>query len=134
MAKAVELPFFIHGEALYGRASETERELFIGGYCKYIVSDRENYTVYTGKCSFCISSPLSPPTLAPVAVEQNLVVEHSTSLSALQDQSHKLMFRHFLRTESGRGDTIDRWSFNSSYCHPHCTSLSRTFFLCDSTY
>ena len=30
MAKAVELPFFIHGEALYGRASE---ELFIGGYC-----------------------------------------------------------------------------------------------------
>ena len=33
MAKAVELPFFIHGEALYGRATETERELFIGGYC-----------------------------------------------------------------------------------------------------
>ena len=35
MAKAVELPFFILGEALYGRASETERELFIGGYCMY---------------------------------------------------------------------------------------------------
>ena len=33
MAKAVELPIFIHGEALYGRATETERELFIGGYC-----------------------------------------------------------------------------------------------------
>ena len=36
MAKAVELPFFIHSEALYGRASETEREIFIGGYCKLI--------------------------------------------------------------------------------------------------
>ena len=36
MAKAVELPFFIHGEALYGRATETERELFIGGYCRLI--------------------------------------------------------------------------------------------------
>ena len=35
MVKAVELPFFIHGEALYGRATETERELFIGGYCTY---------------------------------------------------------------------------------------------------
>ena len=38
MAKAVELPFFIHGEALYGRATETERELFIGGYCKYLLT------------------------------------------------------------------------------------------------
>ena len=37
MAKlTVELPFFIHGEALYGRATETERELFIGGYCTCI--------------------------------------------------------------------------------------------------
>ena len=33
MAKAVKLPFFIHGEALYGRATEMERELLIGGYC-----------------------------------------------------------------------------------------------------
>ena len=36
MAKAVELPFFIYGEALYGRATETEREVFIGGYCSCI--------------------------------------------------------------------------------------------------
>ena len=36
MANTVELPFFIHGQALYGRASETERELFIGGYCTYL--------------------------------------------------------------------------------------------------
>ena len=35
MAKAVELPFFILGEALCRRASETERELFIGGCCSF---------------------------------------------------------------------------------------------------
>ena len=42
MAKAVELPFFIHGEALYGRA--TERELFIGGYCNWL------YGYYIPEC------------------------------------------------------------------------------------
>ena len=33
MANTVELPFLSMAKALYGRASETERELFIGGYC-----------------------------------------------------------------------------------------------------
>ena len=37
MANTVELQFFIHGQVLYGRASEMERELFIGGYCTYYV-------------------------------------------------------------------------------------------------
>ena len=46
MAKAVELPFFSTAEALYERATETERELFIGGYC--------TCTYCVQKCEFSI--------------------------------------------------------------------------------
>ena len=42
MAKAVELPFFIHGEALYGRASE---ELFIVCEPTVDVQTKKNYIV-----------------------------------------------------------------------------------------
>ena len=46
MAKAVKLPFFSTAEALYERATETERELFIGGYC--------TCTYCVQKCKFSI--------------------------------------------------------------------------------
>ena len=36
MAKAVELPT---AKRCYGRATETERELFIGGYCRGDITD-----------------------------------------------------------------------------------------------
>ena len=37
---------FIHGEALYGRATETERELFIGGYCTHDQREKGNWKVF----------------------------------------------------------------------------------------
>ena len=46
----------------------------------------------------------------PLAIEQNLLPQYSVCLAALQNPSYKLMFGYFLRNESGRGDTIDRFS------------------------
>ena len=37
---------FIHGEALYGRATETEWELFIGGYCTHDQREKGNWKVF----------------------------------------------------------------------------------------
>ena len=44
----------------------------------------------------------------PTVVDRHLLPQYMQSLSALQDQGYKLMFGHYLRNESGRGDTIDR--------------------------
>lgn len=44
----------------------------------------------------------------PNAADLNLYPRYSKCLAAFQDGTYKLMFGHFLRSENGRGDTIDR--------------------------
>lgn len=55
-----------------------------------------------------LTTLLSIPTTVPLAIDQNLLPQYTKCLTAFQDPSHKLMFGHFLRSETGRGDTIDR--------------------------
>ena len=38
----------------------------------------------------------------------SLVAQYTKCLAAYQDATYKLMFGHFLRSENGKGDTIDR--------------------------
>jgi AP-5 complex subunit zeta-1 len=45
------------------------------------------------------------------SVLQNMLPQYLECLTALQDQSNKLLFGHFLRNESGRGDTIDKLKY-----------------------
>jgi AP-5 complex subunit zeta-1 len=40
-----------------------------------------------------------------------MLPQYLECLTALQDQSNKLLFGHFLRNESGRGDTIDKLKY-----------------------
>lgn len=44
----------------------------------------------------------------PSLLDTNMLPQYAKCLAAFQDSTHKLMFGHFLRTESGHGDTIDR--------------------------
>lgn len=37
-----------------------------------------------------------------------LTLQYTKCLAAFQDTTYKLMFGHFLRSENGKGDTIDR--------------------------
>ena len=75
--------------------------------------------------------------VVPLAVEQGLLPQYTKCLLALQDQTHKLMFGHFLRVESGRGDTIDRFFVHAQYrihvymhqSHHVYTPLCYLFFL-----
>ena len=38
----------------------------------------------------------------------NMQPQYAACLATFQDPTHRLMFGHFLRSETGRGDTIDR--------------------------
>ena len=40
-------------------------------------------------------------------VEPGLYPQYASCLAAFQDTTHRLMFGHFLRSENGKGDTID---------------------------
>lgn len=44
----------------------------------------------------------------PGAADYNPYPRYSKCLAAFQDGTYKFMFGHFLRSENGKGDTIDR--------------------------
>ena len=44
----------------------------------------------------------------PGAADVNLFPCYTKCLAAFQDATYKFMFGHFLRSENGKGDTIDR--------------------------
>jgi AP-5 complex subunit zeta-1 len=59
----------------------------------------------------CLSATLQAQYLVnavPNITDQNLLPQYNRCLASYQDTAHKLMFGHFLRSETGRGDTIDR--------------------------
>ncbi len=63
------------------------------------------YTV----CVIILLCPLLIHCVVPAAaVDSNFLPQYSMCFSELTDPNHKLMYGHFLRNESGRGDTIDR--------------------------
>ena len=59
----------------------------------------------------CLSATLQAQhLLSPhsMTFDPGLYPKYSKCLAAFQDSSYKLMFGHFLRSENGKGDTIDR--------------------------
>lgn len=46
--------------------------------------------------------------VAPNALEVSINPPYAKSLAAFQDATYKFMFGHFLRSENGKGDTIDK--------------------------
>lgn len=49
-------------------------------------------------------------TAVPTLADTNAIPQYTKCLTAYQDPAHRLMFGHYLRTETGKGDTIDRLS------------------------